>query len=155
MIKGVKIERALPGNILDVYSLFREQFKEGVITYPKATEAQVKEYYFILLELLKNPYEIFLLARKGRAFYGFCHCSLMTRPFGQPRVTYAHTLYVVKNKRGLGIGKKLSEEIIETSRKLGISTIEGMCEDKMVAHFSKKFLALKVLNYMKVEISNA
>ena len=155
MIKGLKIERALPGNILDVYSLFSDQYKEGVVNYPKATDAQVKEYYFGLLELLKNPYEVFLLARRGRAFYGFCHCSLMVRPFGEPRIVYVHTIYVTKNKRKLGIGQKLSEEIIAMARKLGISTIEGMCQDNITTHFEKKLKAKKVLNYMTVEISDA
>lgn len=151
-IKGIKVERALPGNVLDVYSLFKEAHKEGVFGYPVATDAQVKEYYFALLELLKNPYQFFLLARRGRAFYGFCHFSLMVRPFGEPRIIIMHTVYVVKNKRALGIGQKLAEEILDISKKIGISTVEGMCQDKDVAHFQNKFKAIKRMNYMTVEI---
>jgi L-amino acid N-acyltransferase YncA len=151
MMKGVKIERALPGNVLDVYALFKEAASQGFV-YPQPTETQIKEHYFALLELLKNPYNIILLARRGRAYYGYAQASFMLRPFGQQKVIMVHTIFVTKNKRGLGIGRQMTDEIVVTAKKLGVSTIEGMCDDNNIVRFDKKYKAQKKLNFLSVEI---
>ena len=142
-MKGVQIIRALPGNCIDVYAL---------LGHPFPTEDQARNYYYTLLMELQNPHEIMLLAKKGRAFYGYIHGTFTLRTFGEPRVMFIRSLYVTKNKRKLGIGRKLTEEMKSICQKLGVSTIEFMCQDELVSGFEKTLKAgrLKTLMEMKL-----
>jgi GNAT superfamily N-acetyltransferase len=150
-MKGVVIERCTPSNILDVFILFKEMIKEGKQSFPAPSQDQLKAYYWQLLNELANPYEVILLARRGRTYWGFFHGSLAFRPFGVPRVLFIKSIFVAEKKRKLGIAKQLYETARGLCKQMGISHAEFMCEDNQVEYWSKKVKAKKALNFMVVE----
>jgi L-amino acid N-acyltransferase YncA len=150
-MKGVVIERATAGNILDVYALFKEMVREGEVLDPKTTPEQVRAYYWQLLNELANPHELILLARRGRTYWGYFHGSLAFRPFGTARVIFIRSVFVSKKKRKMGIAKQLYESARGLCQKMGINTGEFMCDDKILEHWVKKVGAKKKFNFMVVE----
>ncbi len=151
-MKGVVVERALPGNVLDVYALFKSAVKEGCVTYPKITEKDLSGFYFELTEALKNPNEFIFLARKGRQFLGYTHAKLVFGRFDKKPMAIWDMVYVIPKSRKLGVGKQLSDVLFDTVKSTGISTVDFLCHDELVSFWEKKVKAKKVLNYMTVEL---
>jgi GNAT superfamily N-acetyltransferase len=151
MMKGVVIERATPGNILDVFPLFKEMIKEGKQPYSRPSSEQARAYYWQLLQELANPHELILLARRGRTYWGFFHASLAFRPFGTPRVLFIKSIFVAEKKRKMGISKQMYESAREMCQKMGISRAEFMCEDSQVEYWGKKVKAKRAFNFMVVD----
>lgn len=151
MMKGVVIERALPGNVLDVYSLFKEAIKQGAMAYPKPTEDQVKGFYFTLLDELALRTNVILLARSRKQYVGYIHCSLVQRPFGPAHVAFIKGIFVTEKRRKNGIAQGLRDALFGALDQMGITTKEFLCHDDLVPYFEKKHGAKKVLNYMMVE----
>jgi len=144
-IKGVKVERAKPSNIVDITAMVREYAKEskGIKLYPIYTDADVEEYTFHALEAIKSPNNIYLLARRGRSYWGFVHGRVYRRPYGSPVLCmYVEMLHVLKAKRKLGVGNLLADSIEKEARKLGVGAIELMCKDELIkkweSHGAKK-----------------
>jgi predicted GNAT family acetyltransferase len=148
---GVKIEKAMPSNLIDVYDLFKKAAKEGLFVYPQPTEEQIKEYYFMLLQELADPRTLVYIARKGKQFLGYVHGHIIQRPWGSPYMVFIKMCFVIDKKRKLGVSKDLVDKLVEDCKKMGVTTFEFMANDEMCDYWSKKRKARKVLNYMVVE----
>ncbi len=151
MIKGVKLERALPSNILDIYALYKMAHKEGKLMTPAPTDKELKDYYFTLLELLADQALNYVyLARKGRMYIGFVQLRLSFRSLGPSPIMAITNLYVHPKKRKLGIGRALFQHGVDEMKKAGVNRFEFLCEDDLVAYYHK-IGAKKALNFMVVE----
>lgn len=152
-MKGVKIIRARPSNVLDAYDLYKKAHREGVLRHPQPTEEDLKEYYFVLLEELAQPTNVLLLAQKGRQFLGMIHMTVNFRPVGRQKLTaFVKAAYVIQSKRKLGVGKQLADAAMSFCRQSRIQSIEFLCDDKMLEFWSKKRGAEKVANYAVIEV---
>ena len=155
-IKGVKIERAAPSNIIEVFRFYKqyyEEFGEAKSGKMKITKADMTDFYFKLLyEFLPDPSHVIYLARRGKAYWGIIHAQIVSKPMlGSPMALFIHTVFIRKGKRKLGVGSKLADKIEEDAVNLNAKTIEFMCRDNLVEKWEKHG-AKKFLNYMIKEL---
>jgi GNAT superfamily N-acetyltransferase len=150
-VKGISIIRAKPSNVLDAYDLYKRAFKEGVQQHPIPSAKETSEYHWQLLEELKRPEHIILLAKKGKAYLGIIHGIITQRSIGPKYVCFARIVFVLDKKRKLGVGKKLLEELTRVCAELGVTRCEFMCDDSLVEYWQKARGAKKISNYMIVE----
>lgn len=149
-MKGVKVERALPGNILDYYGLLKQAAKEGAFHHPKYSELDLKNDYFNILDDLGRPENIVFLARKGRMILGFISGSLVKRRANGKILVSINMIYVLSKRRKMGIGKQLSSHFFAELSKVGINSFEFICPDSMLEYFSDKWGAKRISNLMVV-----
>jgi len=147
-LSGVKVVKATPGNILDVFDLYKRQWKEK----PQLTPQQEKEYYWQLIEELASPSQVVLLMQKGARFLGFIHSFVVPKPNGQPPVLFVKTVYVLDSKRKRGNAKLLIDELVFMAGGFGIKKFDFVCDDEQVEYWSKKRKATKVANHMTFEV---
>lgn len=151
MTKGVKIERAMPSNLIDIYALVKMAHKEGKLMQPAPSEADIGKYYMHLLDLLADPgHNFFYIAKKGRMFLGYVQLRLSFRNLGPSPIMAITNLYVIPKKRKLGVGRALFKHGIEELKKAGIGRFEFLCEDDLVAYY-EKLQARRTMNFMVIE----
>jgi GNAT superfamily N-acetyltransferase len=151
-MKGVNIIRAQPSNTIDVYDLYKKAFGEGVFAYPQPSQNQIKNYHWLLLEELNAPQNIIFLARKGRAYLGLVHGTIVPKVFGKHQyICFIKMVYVADKRRKLGIGRELVSELKTLCKNMGVSAFEFMCEDNQVDYWAKEQKAQKKYNFMVVE----
>jgi GNAT superfamily N-acetyltransferase len=152
--KGIKIERATPGNILDVYALYKLALEENdlVQRYWKLSRPQMQQFYFQVLEWLGDPMHIIMLARRGKSYWGVMHGILAPSTFrpGQYLLNIP-TAFILKDRRKLGIGAGLAEAMEEEAQRLGVSHITLLCKDELVSKWTKHG-AKRELNYLIKEL---
>lgn len=148
---GLRAVRAKPGNILDCFDIYKRGWKDGTILH-KLTEKQQADYYWVLLEELASPNHIILLLQRGTRYFGMIHAISVPKPLGQPPVLFVKTIYVLDSKRKRGGGKLLIDELIFMAGGFNIKNFEFLCQDDLVEYWKKKRKAVKVANYMAVEV---
>lgn len=148
MLKGLKVERAKPSNAIDIFALLGNAAKEGVLE-GKPNERQMKNYYFTgLLQELSDPLHLWLLARRGRGYVGFLHAVLLPgRWDGGVNHAALDLVFVPKEKRKRGIGRKLLEELKKEVENMGIKRIEFVCPGDQAEKWQKEYGA-KVHQYL-------
>lgn len=153
-MQGVKIERAVPSNNIDIYPLYLDFIKESEGAnkpYPKIPQAiQRKFYQDILFRAFEDPNQIMWLARRGKTYMGFAHAHILPRP-PKGYILYIHTLFVQKHRRKLGIAKLLADAMESEARNLGLSAIELMCTPLLSPKWEKHG-AKKVYDYLVKEL---
>jgi GNAT superfamily N-acetyltransferase len=148
---GLRVVRAKPGNILDCFDIYKRGWKDGLIQ-SRLNEKQQADYYWTLLEELASPNHMVLLLQRGAKFYGMIHAVLVPKPLGQAPVFFIKTIYVLDSKRKRGGGKLLADELIFMAGRFGVKNFEFLCQDELVEYWAKKRKAVKVANYMAVEV---
>lgn len=151
-MKGVKIERAMPSNNIDIYPLYLEFIKEsGNKPYP-VINPQIQRKFFqdVLIRGFSDPNQIFLTARRGKSYWGFAHAAILPRP-PVGYILYIHTLFVQKHKRKLGIAKDLADALESEARNLGLGAIELMCTPALTLKWEKHG-AKKIYDYLVKEL---
>lgn len=138
-MKGLKIEKAKPSNAIDIYALLTSGQKEGLLP-GKPSERQLKSYYFgRLLSELGAPGHIWFIAKRGRGYLGFAHAVLLPdRWDGLVGSVFVDLVFVVQNRRKLGVGRKLLDEIKKEVENLGIKKIEFVCPADQAQYWSKE-----------------
>lgn len=150
-MKGLKIERAKPSNAIDIYALLKQAMEEGVLP-GKPTERQIKAYYFTgLINDVANPTSIYLVAKRGRGYLGFLHATILTK-WGTNHEVLVTQIYVTKNRRKNGIGRKLLDELKKQVENLGIRRIEFACPLDQVEYWAKERGAKPVQTIMGVDL---
>lgn len=145
---SVKVVKATAGNILDVFDMYKRQWKEK----PVLSEQQEKEYYWQLIDELANPAHVVLVIQKGIRFFGFIHSFIIPKPNGQPPSLFVKTIYVLDSKRKRGNAKLLIDELIFMAGGFGIKKFDFVCDDDQVEYWSKKRKAKKITNHMTIEV---
>jgi GNAT superfamily N-acetyltransferase len=150
-VKGLKIYRAKVSNAIDIYALLKEANKEGVLP-EKPSERLLQQYYFTgLLQELQNPYHLWFIGRRGRGFLGLVHGILAPNRWGgAPDLVGIDLIFVTKNRRKSGIGRKLLDEVKKEAENIGITHFEFLSTDEQVVYWEKERGAKKVLNLMRV-----
>ncbi len=152
-MKGLKVTRALPSNAIDIYALLKEAQKEGVL-YGKPSERQVQHYYFsFLINELCHPLHLWFVARRGRGYLGFVHgIAPPGRWDGSIECLAVDLVYVTKNRRKSGIGRKLLDEVKKEAQNMGIKRFEFLSSDLQQAYWEKERKAQKIQNLMGVSL---
>lgn len=150
-VSGLAVVRATPGNILDVYEMYKRVWREKSIK-PELTEDQQKEYYWRLLEELANPNHMILMLKRGTRHFGFVHSFLVPAIPGYTPTLFVKVIHVLDSKRKLGGGKLLADELIFMAGRYNIKKFDFMCPDELVEYWAKKRKAMKVANYMTFEV---
>ena len=148
---GFNIVRATPGNILEVYEMYKRVWKEGTIQ-AVPDQSQQKVYYWRLLEELGNPAHVVLLLKRGTRFLGFVHGIVSPVESGHSPRMFVKTIHVQEARRKHGGGKMLADEMIFMAGLLGIKKFDFMCGDDLVEYWANKRNAKKVANYMTFEV---
>ena len=148
---GLRAVRAKPGNILDCFDIYKRSWKDGKVL-PVLTEAQQKDYYWLLLNELADPSHVILLLQRGAKFYGMIHAIALPVRLGHPPSMAVKMVYVLDSKRKRGGGKLLIDELIFLAGRFGIKNFEFLCPDEMVEYWGKKRKAKKVATYMTFEV---
>lgn len=152
-MKGLKIERAKPSNAIDIYPLLEKCMKGGhFVDDPSLKE--LKNYYFAnLIPELGSPMHFWYLARRGKGFYGFLHAIVVPRRWdGTPESMFVDTVFVQENKRKLGIGAKLIDELQKDAENIGVRKLEFLCPEDQLEMWSSKRSAEKVNSVMRIDI---
>jgi len=147
-LKGLKVERATPGNVIDYYALLKEAAKEDALVHPRLSVEDVRQCYFGLVDELSDPSKIILLARKGRMFAGYFSSTIIRR---DKYLAVINQIYVIPKRRKLGVGIKLWQAFDDQMKANGISRYEFLCKDEDVDYVKKKWKADKTLNFMVVD----
>lgn len=153
-LKGVVIQRALPENLIDVYALVKEASKEGLFKPFTPTPQEMLSYSYVrggLADELGSPHSLIYLAKRGRGFFGYIHAQLVFRPLINKYTCMLNTVYIVPKKRKLGIGRALITRLKEDCKRMGIGSLELLCEDEMVPYYEKQS-GKKERNLMVMEI---
>jgi GNAT superfamily N-acetyltransferase len=151
-MKGLTIIRALPSNAIDIYPLIEQAAKEGVFT-DSPSGKELKTYYFNLIEELCHPYHFWFLAKRGRGFLGFIHAIAAPRRWDRSvGFVFIDMVFVVKNRRKMGIGSKLIEELQKCADDIGIKKLEFSCPDNQVDHWAKTLKADKIKTVMRADV---
>ncbi len=152
-MKGLKIEKAKPSNVIDIYALLQEAVKEGCLV-GKPTERQMKSYYFVgLLNEVDHPNHIWFVAKRGRGYLGFVHAVLIPgRWDGQVRSVAVDTVFVTKRRRKNGIGRKLLDEVKKEVQNLEIKRVEFVTPIDQVEMWTKKYSAKTESYIMGVDL---
>lgn len=155
-MKGLKITRAQASNAIDVYALLKEWAKENkgkdlVVEVP--SEKKLQYYFFArLIPELQSPLNLVLLARRGRGYLGFLHALLVPgRWDGQIDSIFVDKVYVVSNRRKMGIGRRLLDELKKEAENMGIKRIELLADDELKAYGAKHGAAQKS-NFMRIDL---
>ena len=151
-MKGLKVHRAKPSNAIDIYALMKEAGKDGLLP-GKPTDKMVQQYFFSgLINELASPYHFWFIGRRGRGFLGFVHGVVVPNRWdGRPELMGVDLVFVTKNRRKNGIGRKLLDELKKEAQNIGITRFEFLCSDEQQAYWEKERGAKKSLNVMKVE----
>lgn len=149
-MKGLKIEKARPSNSIDIYALMKSAREEGLIGSP--SERQLKVYYFsALLNQLADHRHIFYIAKRGRGYLGYVHAVIVPNQWGEYRVV-VDSIFVVKHRRKLGIGRKLLDDMVKEVQNIDIKRIEFACPLDQVEYWSKERKAKQVKVLMEVDL---
>lgn len=137
-MKGLKIEKAKPSNVIDIYALLQEAQKEGILP-GKPTPRELKSYYIrTLLQTVGGPGHIYFLAKRGRGYLGFVHAFIAASQWtGVASHVVVNYIYVVGKRRKNGIGKKLLDELKKEVQDLGIKRVEFSCPTIQAGDWSK------------------
>lgn len=150
-MKGLKIERAKPSNAIDIHALLKLAAQEGLLP-GRPTDNQLKTFYFTtLLSDMTNPNSIYLVAKRGRGYLGFCHAMVLTK-WGTSHEVLISQIFVTKNRRKNGIGRKLLDELKKQVENLGIRRIEFACPLDQVEYWAKERVAKPVQTIMGVDL---
>lgn len=149
-MKGLKIIKAEPSNAIDLYPLIKEAAKEQAFL-DNPGDRQIKIYYFKgLLNEVSSGFHIWHLARRGRGYLGYVHGIVVPgRWVGEIETLVIDMVYVVKNRRKGGIGRKLIDEIVKEAESIGIKRVEFTCSDAQVEYWMKERKAAKLSNVMR------
>jgi GNAT superfamily N-acetyltransferase len=79
----------------------------------------------------KYPSVLYVMTNKSGDFIG---CAGLDHKYMMPFVSH---IYVKKEYRKNGYGEKLFEAVLEHSKKLGYTYVQGWCEDSLVKHYEK------------------
>ncbi len=152
-MKGLKIERAKPSNSIDIYALLSAAQKEGILP-EKPTERELKSYYFSrLLNEIASPGHFFFLAKRGRGYLGYAHGFILPGRWGQSMtMAVIDHVFVVKNRRKLGIGRKLLDEMKKEIENTGIKRIVFSCPLDQVEYWGKARGATAFRSLMEVNL---
>lgn len=141
-MKGLKITRAQASNAIDVYALLKEWAKENkgkdlVVEVP--SEKKLQYYFFArLIPELQSPLNLVLLARRGRGYLGFLHALLVPgRWDGQIDSIFIDKIFVTANRRKMGIGRRLLDELKKEAENMGIKRIELLADAGSKAYWEK------------------
>lgn len=151
-MKGLTVIRAMPSNAIDIYPLLEQAAKEGVFD-DSPTGRDLKNYYFNLLNELKSDFHFWYLAKRGRGFLGFLHAVAMPRRWdGQISSLFIDTVFVVENRRKMGIGRKLIDELMKDADHIGIKRFEFASPEDQTEHWVKELKAKKSKVAMRVDL---
>ena len=145
------IVRATPGNILEVYEMYKRVWREKSVN-PVPAEDQQKVYYWKLLEELGNPGHVVLLIKRGTRYLGFVHGVVAPADPGHAPRMFVKIIHVLDSKRKHGGGKMPADELAFLAGLLGVKKFDFMCDDDLVEYWAKKRNAKKVANYMTFEV---
>lgn len=150
-MKGLKVLRAQPSNAIDIYALLKEAQKEGKL-YGSPSEKQLQQFFFSgLINELCSPHHIWLLGRRGRGFLGLVHAIIPPgRWDGRLEYLAVELVFVTKNRRKNGIGRKLLDELQIQAQNMGIKRFEFLISEEERAYWEKERGAKKLLNVMGV-----
>lgn len=154
-MKGVVIERALPGNAIDLMPLVLEAIKAGVFTGPLPSQSEIKNqwYWTLLTQELPNPLHKYYLAKRGRGYLGYLHAVFIpNRWTGKIDSVFVDAVYVIEKRRKNGIGRKLINALIDEAEKVGIKRFDFMVADNQIEYWMKTRNAKKITNLMRVEL---
>lgn len=150
-MKGLKIERAQPNNVIDIYALMKQAAQEGFLP-GRPTERQLKAYYFNhLLNEVGQPNHLYFVAKRGRGYLGYVHAVILTKWGSNPEVL-VNQIFVTEKRRKNGIGRKLLDELKKQVENLGIRRIEFACPPDQVEYWSKERKAQPVRIIMGVDL---
>lgn len=100
-----------------------------VIDYPVYDEGEIEKLMFGLLDSMKHPHVINLIAFDGKKPAGFFIGHLAQRTSGKPSIVgVADELYVVPDKRGADVGLKLLGEGLKWAIAGGAEAIEAVAQ---------------------------
>ncbi len=153
-MKGVKIKQALLGNAIDIYALLKEAVKEGMFPADQTPNQRELEHYYLtgLLEELRNLTHRYYIAQRGRGFLGYAHIIVMPDRWNRSELSILiETVFVVKKRRKMGIGKALVDEVKKLAQDNGIKNIVLLAKDDMIDYWSKQG-AEKLSNYLRIEV---
>lgn len=153
-MKGLKIDRATPSNAIDIHALLTEAANEKVFSVENPNKRQLQQYYFqkLIPQELTNPMHFWYLARRGRGFLGVLHAfAIPGRWDGAISSLFVDLVFVVENRRSLGVGKELIKRLCQDAEDIGIKTFDFLAEDKVADKWIKEFSAKKISNLMRVE----
>jgi len=153
-MKGLKVKEALLGNAIDIYALLKEAVKEGI--YPKdqtPNQRELEHYYLTgLLSEMRNPTHKYYIAQRGRGFLGYAHLVIMPDRWNRKELSILiETVFVVKKRRKMGIGKALIDEIKKLAQDNGIKNIVLLGKDDMLGYWEQQG-AEKLSNYLRIEV---
>ena len=151
-MKGLKIERAKPSNVIDIYALLKAAVPEKIL--PGApSERQIKAYYPMLLRELASQNHLFYVAKRGRGYLGFAHAVLIPgRWDGIQNQVIVDLVYVSEHRRKHGIGRKLLDEIKKEVENMGITKVAFSCPLIQMSYWEKERNAKAIQIEMEVNL---
>ena len=154
-MKGVKVYRCEPSDNIEILKLLKDAIKEGVFPDEKPTPQQLRIYNFegLLQNELPNPNHFWLLAKRAKGRWGILHAYVVPNRWDRrlDRI-FVDLAFVRSDKRKLGIGKKLIDDLFERAQNIGITKIEFLAKDKESEMWIKERGAEKVSNLMRVNL---
>jgi predicted acetyltransferase len=153
-MKGVKPKRATLEHAVDIYKMLNAAHKEGIFPDDQApTDAQLKSYYFTMLNELVDPMHFWYVSQRGRGFVGFIHAMAMPNRWDARQVDtmLIDLIYVTESKRKNGIAKKMLDLFISEAKSLGVKQIVLLGKDHVVDYWKKQG-AEQLSNYMRIRL---
>lgn len=151
-MKGVKVYRAQPSNAIDIYALLKEAAKEKVLP-ENPSEKLIEKYYFTsLMNELCDVRHLWFLARRGRGFLGYLHAIIVPGRWDGSATIIIDFVYVTKNRRKNGIGKKLLDELVKSAENMGVKRLDFMCPVDQTEYWQKERGAIRKQDFMRVDL---
>lgn len=99
----------------------------GRDSYPIMDAEEIEAQLIYIVETITNPMCMYLVALDGKKLIGWFFGEYIVRRFGKPRVSgVAREMFVVKGKRGKGIGSKFLRWAVNTSLSNNVGSVENI-----------------------------
>ena len=121
--------RRMQSSDIGIMAKMMSDLYSGSVTYPMYDDGEIEKLMFGLLDSLRHPHIINLIAFDGKKPAGFFIGHLAQRTSGKPSVVgVADELYVVPDKRGDNVGLKLLGEGLKWAIAGGAEAIEAVAQ---------------------------
>ena len=127
--------RRMQSSDIGVMAKMMSDLYTDIMEYPRYDDGELEKLMFGLLENMRHPNIINLIAFDGKKPAGFFIGHLAQRKSGKPSlVGVADELYVVKEKRGADVGLKLLGEGLKWAVAGGAEAIEAVAQHGRTDH---------------------
>ena len=94
-------------------------------SYPSMDDTEIEKQLMFVLATIEDPNRLYLIAFDGKKPIGWFYGEILRRAWGKPEIFgLAREMYVVPEKRGLGVANRLIKTAVQYAYALGCGAFE-------------------------------